>query len=143
MYRPNVSVFIIDEQKKILFCQRRDKKGFQLPQGGIEPGETAEQALRREIKEETCLENFKILGKASETVKYKWSDDFVSKDDIYIGQEQTYFVVQINEIEKDNLNETEDFIHYEWVNIDHIIENIVHYKKRTIEKAWKLVSSFV
>ena len=66
-YRSNIAAFVMDSKNKFLFCHRNDvelwTKGFQVPQGGIEEGESLEEALSRELKEEIGLDSYKILGK--------------------------------------------------------------------------------
>ena len=51
------------QQNQILFCKWRDKGIWVLPSGRVEPGETAEEAARRELLEETgaTLKNLEIL----------------------------------------------------------------------------------
>lgn len=51
----NVAAAIIRDRDKILSCQRgygEFKDGWEFPGGKLEPGETSEQAIVREIKEE-------------------------------------------------------------------------------------------
>jgi mutator protein MutT len=52
---------IIDEGGKLLVCRRRDRPGkpglWEFPGGKIEPGETSEQALVRELREELAVES--------------------------------------------------------------------------------------
>lgn len=59
--RINVAAVIVNEDGKILYCQRSDQKKFlpgdwHLPGGKVEDGETYEIALKREIKEELNLD---------------------------------------------------------------------------------------
>lgn len=47
---------IFNRKKEVLLCHRRDKDIWNLPGGGLEPGEFITDALTREVKEETGLE---------------------------------------------------------------------------------------
>lgn len=53
LYRPNVAGLLVREDGKLLVCERSRQKGaWQFPQGGIDPGETATEAVKREVREE-------------------------------------------------------------------------------------------
>ena len=49
------AAFILNEQGEILLQNRGDASGWGLPGGAIELGESAEDAMRREVFEETGL----------------------------------------------------------------------------------------
>lgn len=60
------SVFVFDKiKKKILLVKRRDIPVWVIPGGGIEPGETPEQAAIREVKEESGFD-VKIIRQVAE-----------------------------------------------------------------------------
>ncbi|MBN1912246.1 MAG: NUDIX domain-containing protein [Pirellulales bacterium] len=52
---PGVRALIFDPEEKILLQRRRDMPRWCLPSGSVELGETALEALKREVKEETSL----------------------------------------------------------------------------------------
>ena len=58
-----VTAFIIrkDQEKKALLLFRHPYAGIQIPAGTVEENETPEQAVRREVLEETGLTNFHRL----------------------------------------------------------------------------------
>ena len=63
-YRSGVGMMIINHQSKIFVGQRFDKdnSAWQMPQGGIDKGESAIIALKRELEEETGInKNFDII----------------------------------------------------------------------------------
>lgn len=61
---PSVAASILNERGELLLQQKAGGEGWSLPAGGIEPGESPEEALRREVLEETGLsvENARLLG---------------------------------------------------------------------------------
>ena len=55
-FRIGVFALIFDEDQRVLLAHRRDINWWNLPGGGMERGETVEDAVRREVREETGLE---------------------------------------------------------------------------------------
>jgi 8-oxo-dGTP diphosphatase len=47
---------VIFDQERVLLAHRRDIDWWNLPGGGMEPDETVEEAMRREVREETGLD---------------------------------------------------------------------------------------
>ena len=54
-YRLNVAMIIFNEDKKVLFCRRKNTENWQFPQGGVDEGEKIENAMLRELEEEVGL----------------------------------------------------------------------------------------
>ena len=48
-YRPNVGIVICNRQGQVMWARRYGQHSWQFPQGGINPGESAEQAMYREL----------------------------------------------------------------------------------------------
>ncbi|MBT3984404.1 MAG: NUDIX domain-containing protein [Bacteriovoracaceae bacterium] len=137
-YRKNVAAIIIDKQKKILMGKKKVEAGetpfWQLPQGGIEEGESAEEAITREITEETGMSSFSIIGETDESYRYIWNEKF-NPDSPYIGQEQIYFLIEAEDIAQ--LTETDDFDAYEWVDPSEAVDRTLDIKKPVYTKALK------
>jgi 8-oxo-dGTP diphosphatase len=55
-FRIGVFALIFDEDQRVLLAHRRDIDWWNLPGGGMEHGETVEEAVCREVREETGLE---------------------------------------------------------------------------------------
>lgn len=95
-YRQNVAIVVLNEFGEILTCERSDTPGaWQLPQGGIEPGESAEDAMWRELNEEIGTTEVELLGALSKTIKYEWPANLFGRG--YRGQEQYYFLVRLKQ----------------------------------------------
>lgn len=80
-YRPNVGVALFDALGRVLIARRIGDDGpevvapgyeWQMPQGGVDPGETAEDAARRELFEETGVVSAALLGQLDREVNYDW-----------------------------------------------------------------------
>ncbi len=102
-YRPNAAVIVTDGAGRVLLCRRAQStyQTVQTVQGGIDPGETADQAARRELQEELgiCDADYEWLGQAPGTFRYRWPEPYLAtlargKAD-YVGQEQTVFLAQV------------------------------------------------
>ena len=99
MYRPNVAGLLVREDGKLLVCERSRQKGaWQFPQGGIDPGETATEAVKREVREEVGF-----LPSQYDVVESRGGDrydyppevlDYVreKRQQPFVGQEQKYFL---------------------------------------------------
>ena len=95
-YRPNVAILLVREDDKILVCERLKVKGaWQFPQGGVDEGETLEEALKLEVLEEISVspESYDIPEMRG-GYRYVYPDSIKKKKRSkgwFDGQEQTYF----------------------------------------------------
>ena len=91
-YRPNVGIVICNRQGQVLWARRFGQHSWQFPQGGINPGETAEQAMYRELFEEVGLhrKDVRILASTRNWLRYKLPKRLVRWDTkpVCIGQKQ-------------------------------------------------------
>ncbi len=92
-YRPNVAGILRNSKGKVLVCERLGKDGaWQFPQGGVDDGETALEALYRELEEEIGVtrELYTVVEQRG-GYRYKFAEGRL-KFGTYGGQEQTYFL---------------------------------------------------
>ena len=54
-YRPNVGIILTNERNQVFWARRSGHDGWQFPQGGVKNNETVDQAMYRELYEETGL----------------------------------------------------------------------------------------
>jgi len=67
-YRRGVGVMLLNAQGKVFVGARIDNtdEAWQMPQGGVDPGEDTWEAAKRELYEETSVRSVEKLGEAVE-----------------------------------------------------------------------------
>jgi putative (di)nucleoside polyphosphate hydrolase len=137
LYRIGVGIMIINNQKEIFVGKRIDNNSdaWQMPQGGIDAGENEDEAMFRELKEETgiLLDNIKILQKSKSYHYYNLPYNLQKKfwKGKYLGQKQKWYIVQF--IGDENLinikTEHPEFSDWRWISKEKIISTIVDFKQ--------------
>ncbi|MDD2828542.1 MAG: RNA pyrophosphohydrolase [Sulfuricurvum sp.] len=139
-YRPNVAAVIVSsaypEKKEIFIAERNDLNAiWQFPQGGIDEGESSEEALFRELKEEIGTKKVEIIAEYPEWISYDFPTHIATKMAPYAGQKQRYYLVRLKDNAKIDL-ETEhpEFSAYRFVEVDSLFNHIAHFKKPIYEQ---------
>ena len=134
-YRPNVGIVLFNKKRNVFVGERIDFPGsLQMPQGGIDEGESVEQAAFRELKEETGTDKAETIKIADNTVCYDFPDHSQQKfwDGRFRGQEQTWvamlFTGDYQDINLD-LYGNPEFIQWQWVELAKTVELIVPFKR--------------
>ena len=143
-FRPNVGIVVSNARGQVLWARRIGQAAWQFPQGGIDEGETPEQALYRELEEEIGLtpENVMILGCTRGWLKYKLPDQYRRHDSEphFIGQKQKWFLLRLgsadDEIRVDRGIKPE-FDHWRWVSYWYPLGQVIAFKKDVYRKALK------
>ena len=140
-YRPAVGVMLINTERKVWVGQRLDSKieAWQMPQGGLDPGEEPLQGALRELEEETGIASglIEIIAKAKEELTYDLPDDLIGKvwKEPWIGQRQTWFLARFLGRDADVTLETAEpeFRAWKWADPDELPLLIVPFKKKLYE----------
>lgn len=138
LYRKGVGIFIINPKKEIFVGKRIDNNSdcWQMPQGGLDAGESEYSAMIRELEEETGIIKQNI-GEIIKSTKYYYYDlpyrlqkKFWGGK--YLGQRQRWFLVNFQGNESDiNINSHEpEFSQWKWVSKNEITGLIVGFKKQ-------------
>jgi putative (di)nucleoside polyphosphate hydrolase len=135
-YRPNVGIVICNRQGQVLWARRYGQHSWQFPQGGIKRGETAEQAMYRELFEEVGLskKDVRILASTRNWLRYKLPKRLVRLDTkpVCIGQKQKWFLLQLMCHEADiNMHRsgTPEFDSWRWVSFWYPVRQVVSFKR--------------
>jgi putative (di)nucleoside polyphosphate hydrolase len=115
-YQQNVAGILRNREGKILICERLNIPGaWQFPQGGVDKGETIEQALKRELWEEISLDpgDFRIVEKR-DGYRYLFTG---GKKRGHDGKDQTYFLCDFlaDDSKIDVKTEHPEFRAWKWI----------------------------
>ena len=95
-FRPNVGIILANDNGQVLWAKRIGHNAWQFPQGGIHFGETPEQALYRELREEVGLlpEHVQIIAQTKGWLRYRLPHRYIrpDSDPVCIGQKQNGFI---------------------------------------------------
>lgn len=98
-YRPNVAIVLVNQRNQVFWGKRVREHSWQFPQGGIKHGESPEQAMYRELHEETGLkpEHVEILGRTRDWLHYHVPTQWVKREwrGTYKGQKQIWFLLRL------------------------------------------------
>ncbi|HIC27291.1 MAG TPA: RNA pyrophosphohydrolase [Gammaproteobacteria bacterium] len=142
-YRPNVAVIVINKLGKVLWCQRIEHDGWQFPQGGIDKGETPEEAALREVKEEVGLDSsdIEIIYETKDWFKYEVPQERRRKyfrSGNFLGQKQKWFLAKLlTDDTRINLKASipAEFDKWIWSTYWHPLETVVAFKRETYRQA--------
>jgi len=81
-YRPNVAIVLVNSRNQVFWGERVREHAWQFPQGGIKPGETPEQAMYRELREEVGLRSnhVKVLGRTRDWLRYDVPQPWIKRE---------------------------------------------------------------
>lgn len=140
-YRPCAGVMLVNREGKVFVGQRIDNTldAWQMPQGGIDPGEDAETAALREIGEETGIapDHVRIVARSAEDLFYDLPPDLIGKvwKGRFRGQRQAWFLARFTGEDADVNIETDhpEFRAWKWADPSELPAMIVPFKKALYE----------
>ncbi|MDE2596036.1 MAG: RNA pyrophosphohydrolase [Sphingomonadales bacterium] len=143
-YRPCVGVMLVNQHGHVFVGQRIDDKAknpdspyWQMPQGGIDPGEEVREAALRELWEETGVgeHHAQVIAQTREEVLYDLPDDLMGRiwGGKYRGQRQHWLLARFTGEDADvriDAHDPAEFCAWKWLDPDLLPELIVPFKKR-------------
>lgn len=134
-YRQNVVAFIVNNQGKVLIVNRvGDDDYWGLSQGGVDSGESNDDAILREIKEETNISSVDVLGKFENIYKYRWNKEHKRHGDTgYKGQRQLLYILKFNGEDSEIKLSPWELKDWKWVEIDELISESDELRKEAYQ----------
>jgi putative (di)nucleoside polyphosphate hydrolase len=136
---------VANDLGQILWARRvGGQDAWQFPQGGIDEGETPENALYRELEEEIGLQrgSVEILASTRGWLRYRLPKRFIRRgqNPVCIGQKQKWFLLRLIAKESSvrlDLNSKPEFDHWRWVSYWYPLDQVVSFKKEVYRRAMK------
>ena len=119
--RIGVGIIVLNNQNQVFVGKRKDNPGdrWQMPQGGVDKGESYINAMKRELFEETSIKNIKILKEVDRIYEYELPNNLVGIiwKGKFRGQKQKWFITKfLGEDSEINLNtKNPEFIDWKWI----------------------------
>ena len=143
-YRPNVGIILSNTKRQVFLARRCGQNAWQFPQGGIDLEESPEEAMYRELYEETGLgpDDVAVMGRTNEWLRYDLPKRYVRRHQhpVCIGQKQIWFMLRMVCPEAQvNLGVTShpEFDHWRWVSYWAPIRKVIYFKRRVYREALK------
>jgi len=137
-YRPCVGAALFDARGLVLVARRTGLQSWQMPQGGIDPGEAPRSAVLRELGEELGTQAARIIGEHPDWLTYDLPSEIVGRalGGRYRGQRQRWFALRFEGEDRAirlDLDPHPEFDAWRWAPIDELPELAVPFKRSIYE----------
>jgi putative (di)nucleoside polyphosphate hydrolase len=128
---------LVKDGNGVFVGQRRDRdqEAWQMPQGGVDPGEDPKAAALRELREETGVtaDLVEIVAETKDWLPYDLPHDLVPRiwKGKYRGQEQKWFLMRYlgTDAQVNIATEHPEFSQWRWLPSDQLVAQIVPFKR--------------
>lgn len=140
-YRENVGIIIFNDEGRLFWARRIGQNAWQFPQGGIAYAESAEQAVYRELMEETGLKqhDVEIVARTEGWLRYNLPDHLVRhyKQPVCIGQKQKWFMLRLltdDAAVSLDKNKRPEFDVWKWIDYWTPLNEVIPFKKEVYKQ---------
>ena len=156
-YRPCVGLTVLNRDGLVFIGRRIDgpehvdaSHVWQMPQGGLDPGEDPYACGLRELYEETNIRSVERLGAIDEWLRYDIPRDMVGQawKGKYRGQEQKWFALRFTGDEREidvahpGGGHKPEFVEWRWEPMKNLPGLVVPFKRQTYERVVKEFARF-
>lgn len=134
-YRTGVGIMLLNTENQVFVARRIDpvSEAWQMPQGGMDPGESPVQAALREMKEEIGTDKAVVLRESADWYTYDLPDALIGKiwGGRFRGQKQKWFAMRFTGTDADIDIATHDpeFCEWKWMDMRALLDIIVPFKR--------------
>lgn len=142
-YRPCVGLALFNEKGEVFIGRRNDRPAddphaWQMPQGGIDDGETPREAALRELAEETGVTSAEVLAESTGWFDYDFPAEIAGTrwNGRFRGQTQKWFALRLagDDGEIDIETDHREFDAWRWVALDSVPALAVAFKRPLYER---------
>lgn len=134
-YRPCVGIMLLNAEGRVFVGQRADMShpAWQMPQGGIDPGETPLQAALRELREEVGTDRVELLAESRVWRSYDLPPALAARmwNGRWRGQTQRWFAFRFlgSDADIDIDQPHREFSAWRWADPEDLVRSIVPFKR--------------
>ena len=147
--RSGVGIVVLNKENKVFVARRIDnpKNFWQMPQGGVDEGESFLKAAFRELEEETSIKSVELIKELDGTIIYELPDRLLGIiwKGKYRGQRQKWFLMRFTGDDSEiNINtKNPEFIDWKWIELDLITDFVVDFKQHVYEEVKEKVKKII
>ncbi len=139
-YRNGVGIMLINDRREVWVGRRAGMAddAWQMPQGGIDAGETPRAAVLRELAEETGTDKAEIIAESGDWLSYELPPEVAARvwQGRYRGQRQKWFALRFTGGDADfdlEAHHQREFAAWRWLEPEHLTRLIVAFKRPVYE----------